>query len=385
MLGALIRKELLALSRDVHGLAAMFLMPVIFIVVMSLALKDYYTPSLSVLRYAVDQRDDGAGARAVLQQWQRGHGAAQPLPADWRERLRAGELKYVIVVEPGLSQELVALSLPTRPALQLLAEPGIDGNLLNTLRAELLSIAGELKARSAIVDAGAPSPPPTASIGALVAAERLAGQHGVRPTAVQQNVPAWLVFGMFFIVASLSNLFLQERSSGTLARLRSLGVPPATLLLSKAVPYLGVNLLQVLLMLAVGVWGMPRLGGDALSLAGIHWPALVAALLALSFAAVGLSLALAGMVRTPSQAATVGPALNVVMAAIGGIMVPTFVMPVFMQRVAALSPMNWGLEALLGVLLRGGDLASIWPQVARLLMLAVAMLALAAVLFRRRT
>ncbi len=385
MLGALIRKELLALSRDVHGLAAMFLMPVIFIVVMSLALKDYYTPSLSALRYAVDQRDDGAGARAVLQQWQRGHGAAQPLPADWRERLRAGELKYVIVVEPGLSQELVALSLPTRPALQLLAEPGIDGNLLNTLRAELLSIAGELKARSAIVDAGAPSPPPTASIGALVAAERLAGQHGVRPTAVQQNVPAWLVFGMFFIVASLSNLFLQERSSGTLARLRSLGVPPATLLLSKAVPYLGVNLLQVLLMLAVGVWGMPRLGGDALSLAGIHWPALVAALLALSFAAVGLSLALAGMVRTPSQAATVGPALNVVMAAIGGIMVPTFVMPVFMQRVAALSPMNWGLEALLGVLLRGGDLASIWPQVARLLMLAVAMLALAAVLFRRRT
>ena len=39
MLLALIRKELLALSRDLHGLAALFLMPVMFIIVMSLALK----------------------------------------------------------------------------------------------------------------------------------------------------------------------------------------------------------------------------------------------------------------------------------------------------------------------------------------------------------
>ena len=36
MLGALIRKELLALRRDMHGLAALFLMPMVFIVLMSL-------------------------------------------------------------------------------------------------------------------------------------------------------------------------------------------------------------------------------------------------------------------------------------------------------------------------------------------------------------
>ena len=38
MLLALIRKELLALVRDMHGLAALFVMPMVYIVLMSLTL-----------------------------------------------------------------------------------------------------------------------------------------------------------------------------------------------------------------------------------------------------------------------------------------------------------------------------------------------------------
>jgi len=383
MLAALIRKELLALRRDVHGLAAMFLMPAVFIVVMSLALKDYYHPPLASLAYGLQDRDGGALAAGLAQRWQDAHGAPRPLPADWSDQLRKGALKYVIVLEPGLSDELAAPSLPMRASVRLLAEPGIDGNLLAALHAELLAAAGELKARTALVDAGAPTPPPGASIGALVQAQRHAGEGATRPTAVQQNVPAWLVFGMFFVVASLSSLLIQERGTGTLARLRSLGVPRLALLLSKAVPYVGVNLLQAALMLAVGVWLMPRLGGDALSLAGVHWGALAVAVGAVSLAAVGLSLALACAVRTPAQAATVGPIVNVLMAAVGGIMVPKFVMPPVMQRLAEFSPMNWGLEALLTVLLRGGGVAAVLPDALKLLVFALLMLGLATLLFRR--
>ncbi|RYY95608.1 MAG: ABC transporter permease, partial [Comamonadaceae bacterium] len=204
-----------------------------------------------------------------------------------------------------------------------------------------------------------------------------------RPTAVQQNVPAWLVFGMFFVVASLSSLFLQERASGTLARLRSLGVSPLMLLASKALPYLGVNALQAALMLSVGVWVMPLLGSAGLSLAGIHWGALALVLLAIGLAAVSLALVLASAVRTHGQATTIGPILNVLMAAVGGIMVPKFVMPALMQRVAEWSPMNWGLEALLTVLLRGGGVAATLPEVGRLVVFALAMFVLAALWIRK--
>jgi ABC-2 type transport system permease protein len=384
MLIALVKKELIALARDVHGLAALFLMPVIFIVVMSLALKDYYKPPIAALRYAVDAQDGGAPAQMILGDWKAGHGAAQPLPADWREQLLNGRLKYVIVLQPGLSDALNADALPTAPRVRLLTEPGIDGNLFNALRAELVGATGEVKGRLEATVAGGPPPPPGASMAVLVQAERFAAS-GPRPTAVQQSVPAWLVFGMFFVVASMASLFVQERASGTLMRLQSLGVSTGMLLLSKALPYLGVNALQAALMLAVGVWLMPLLGGDALSLAGIHWAALVVALAAISLAAVSLSLALACAVRTHAQAATIGPIVNVLMAAVGGVMVPKFVMPPVMQHVAEWSPMNWGLEALLSALLRGGDLSGMLPDIGRLVVFSAVMLALAAVLFRRRT
>ena len=382
MLAALIKKELLALTRDLHGLAALFVMPMMFIIIMSLALKDVYSPPQRSLQYAVDTQDQGELARSLLDLWQRSHGTPQPLPPNWQARLRAGQLKYVLVLQTGLSEELALPSLPTQARIQLLAEPGIDANLFSSLRADLSGAAGEMKARTALANIAAPPSPPTASMQSLVRAERFASS-GPQPSAVQQNVPAWLVFGMFFVIASMSNLFVQERSTGTLARLQSLGVPLGVLLASKALPCLGVNAVQAALMLAVGVWLMPLIGGDALSLSGIHWSALLVALGSVSLAAVSMALALACAVRTHAQAAAIGPIVNVLMAAIGGIMVPKFVMPVFMQRMAELSPMNWGLEALLNVLLRNGDVASTLPHALRLGGFAAVMLAIALFLFQR--
>jgi ABC-2 type transport system permease protein len=54
-----------------------------------------------------------------------------------------------------------------------------------------------------------------------------------------------------------------------------------------------------------------------------------------------------------------------------------------MQRVAELSPMNWGLEGLLTVLLRGGGVADTLPHVGRLVAFAVVMFLLAALLIRK--
>ncbi|MFO1340316.1 MAG: ABC transporter permease [Burkholderiaceae bacterium] len=383
MIAGLVRKEWLSLWRDPHGLAALFLMPAVFIVVMSLALKDVYRPPLRELAYAVERQDDGAAARSLQALWERNHGPARPWPADATAELRDGRLKYLLRLQPGLSEELARPSLPTEARLELLAEPGIDAGLLAALTADLTGVAGEAKARLALARLG-PEPPEGASMARLVLAHRL-DAGGARPSAVQQNVPAWLVFGMFFVVASLANLFVQERASGTLARLRSLGVPTWALLLSKTLPYLLVNALQAALMLSVGVWLMPWLGGDALSLAGTDGAALLLALVAIAVAAVGLGLALAAAVRTHAQASAVGPIVNILMAAIGGIMVPAFVMPAFMQRLAAWSPMNWGLEALLQVLLRGGDAASTWPHAWPLLVFGVLMFLLAVLLTRPRS
>lgn len=383
MLMALVKKELLSLSRDVHGMAALFLMPMVFIVVMSMALKDVYSPTIKTLNYAVANQDAGKLAGVLVERWTKEAGAAQPLPDRWRDELVAGRLQYVLVIDPGFSEQASDMNGKGEAKAHLLAEPGMGQAMFEMQRMRLLSVVTQLRAEVLLaqLDLGI-------NVAAMVkqtpvAAERVS-VAGARPTAVQQNVPAWLVFGMFFVVASIAGLFVEERACGALARLRSLGARPWQLIVGKIAPYVLVNAIQALLMLAVGVWLMPVIGGEGLSLAGANWFALGTMLLAISLAAVSLALTVACLVSTHAQATTLGPVLNILMAALGGIMVPAFVMPPVMQKIAEFSPMNWGLEGLLDVLLRGGDVVRILPQAGKLGGFAVLMLSAAFLLFRRR-
>lgn len=382
MLLALMKKELLALSRDMHGMGALFIMPMVFIVVMSMALKDVYTPATKSLAYAVVNQDQGKTAGKLIERWAEEAGVAQPLPAQWQDEVRSGRLKYVLLVEPGFSKVMDDLASKGEARARLITEPGLDNSVFATNRMRLLAIAAQLRVEGLL--AKLPRKMNTSALkgDAPASAERMTA--GPRPTAVQQNVPAWLVFGMFFVVASIAGLFVEERACGALSRLRSLGAKPWQLIVSKIVPYLGVNGVQAALMLAVGVWLMPQIGGEGLSLQGIDWSALLLMLLTISLAAVSLALAVACLVSTHAQAATFGPILNVLMAALGGVMVPLFVMPPVMQKIATYSPMNWGLDGLLNVLLRNGDVASVLPQVGRLAGFSTLMLVIAFLLFRRR-
>ena len=379
---ALLRKEILALSRDPHALAALFIMPAIFIVVMSLALKDVYTPPKDRFVYSIDVREPSFAATRFVEHWENTHGPARKLDSNWQQALQRGQLSYVLVLEKDLLPAIVSQQAPQSPVVRLITEPGLAQSALRALQAELAGAVSEMRAAALAAVRGESAAVP-AAINAFIASE-VSGDKQAVPNAVQQNVPAWLAFGMFFVVTAISSLFIQEQRDGTLARLLSIGVPARKLILAKALPYLLINAIQAALMLAVGVKLMPLLGGDALSLAGIHWPALLLVLASLSVAAIGFALLVACAVRTHAQANTVGPMLNILMAALGGVMVPTIVMPTAMQQIAAWSPMNWGLEGLLSVLVRDGAIADAWPWAARLLIFGGVSLLLASVFFSRR-
>ncbi len=73
----------------------------------------------------------------------------------------------------------------------------------------------------------------------------------------------------------------------------------------------------------------------------------------LSIAAIGTSMLIAVSASTIEQATTIGGLINILLGAIGGIMVPKFFMPPVMQSLANFSPMSWGLEGFLDIFLRG--------------------------------
>jgi ABC-2 type transport system permease protein len=178
------------------------------------------------------------------------------------------------------------------------------------------------------------------------------------PTSVQQNVAAWSVFGIFFIVLPLGGAIIRERKDGTLARLRTLPVPYITLLVGKLGAYVTVCWVQFLFIVLMGKAGLPLLGTPVLSL-GADTTALIVTVTMVALAACGYGLMLGTLARTLEQATMFGAVSVVCAAALGGIMVPVYVMPPVMQTISMFSPLAWGLNALVEISVREGTLGSV--------------------------
>ena len=188
-----------------------------------------------------------------------------------------------------------------------------------------------------------------------------------RPTAAEQNVPAWALFGMFFIVVPLSGSLIKERQSGTLRRLMTMPVSPLALLVGKLSAYVLVCLTQFALMLGAGCFLLPLLGTSGLALDQRLWTVAPIALAA-ALAAAGYGIMVGTLARSYEQASMFGAVSVVIAAALGGIMIPVYVMPRYMQDISWVSPLAWGLNAFQDVFVRGGDLGAVYREITLLLL-----------------
>lgn len=372
------------MARDLHGLLVLFVMPAVFILIMSLALRDTFSPRISEhVRWQVWDADHTAESASLVAQLPPSEASVVVRGRPDVERaLARGDIQLGLLIEPGYSAALAEMENP-RAVVIVLAEPGMPPALLAAFRAEVQRAVTMQRAARLLEPVRALAQEDHRSLPTL---EQMAGSALVAMkfhretegelTAVQQSVPAWLVFAMFFVVIPLSTIFIQEKQQGTLPRLRSLQVPTATLLAGKVVPFYLVNMVQTALMLLVGRFVVPLLGGDTLWL-DVDWLALWAVATAVSLAAIGFALAIAAVARTTEQATTVGGVANIIFGALGGVMVPKLVMPVAMQQATLLSPMAWGLNGFIDVFVRGAHLGGILGSLALLLGFAALCLALA--------
>lgn len=186
------------------------------------------------------------------------------------------------------------------------------------------------------------------------------------PNATQHNIPAWTIFAMFFVVISLGGSVVREKLSGSFIRLKTLPTNYLLALVSKQITYLIITLLQVAVVFSIGIWLFPAMGLPKLNLpadiAGLFIVSLICGWCAVSFA-----ICIGVFAQTQEQSNGTGAVLVVLMAALGGLMVPAFAMPHSMQGVLKLSPMHWCLEAYYGLFLEGGKLKDILHNIIPLL------------------
>lgn len=401
ILRALMLKEWRILLRDVHALAVLFLMPALFLLLMAMAMAninlDRQPPLDLLLEMPADDADSRFFQRALAAQLQTRSFSVSAPAADGESQTTtlhnkpgAGEPLRVRLPQ-GFSQRLLEND---PPAVSLVFPARTDAASRQQLRGAVQVALAQTRLMAFLLDSGELAEDSSTAERLELVARRTAnrideqellasGDLAQRANASQHNVPAWLIFGMFFVMLPMANSFQREQANGTLLRLRCMGLGLGPLALGKLPPYFAINLIQFGLLLGIGVWALPLLGVPGLNLPGSP---LAYALLALclTLATCSLGLAIAALARSTEQALLLSGGLNIILAAIGGIMVPKGVMPESMRQLAEISPMSWALDAFLTLLVGQGGIADILPYCLRLLLFAAVASSLGLFLFHRR-
>lgn len=144
-----------------------------------------------------------------------------------------------------------------------------------------------------------------------------------------------------------------------------------TVLGSKVIVYVIVALLQVALIFSLGKFTFPFIGLPELIFPS-NFLAFIVVVVLSSLSAVSFALLVGTITTTQVQANGLGAVLVIIFAAIGGIWIPIFVMPEFMQTVAMFSPLYWCLEGFYILFLQDGDWNALLPVILFLLLFIIA-------------
>ena len=184
------------------------------------------------------------------------------------------------------------------------------------------------------------------------------------------TVPGMACLFGFFSIAIVGFAIFREHGWRTWPRLRAAGVRGPALLAGKLVVPAGLLVLQHVVLFGFGVAFLGFKVNGA-------W--LAVALLALAFAVMVLSagLAAAAALGTVQQLNAVTNLGTMLLAGLGGALVPVMELPKWVQPVAIVSPVNWAMEGYRDTILDGGGVGDVVLSLAAMAALAVILVAFA--------
>ncbi len=185
----------------------------------------------------------------------------------------------------------------------------------------------------------------------------------------------FIIYQVALIVAALG--ITRERELGTLEQLLVTPLQRIELIIGKAIPAVIVGVVNFFIMMFIVTQGfnLPMRGSFSLLL-----------FLSILFicAEVGWGLMISAFSHTQQQAVLFVFVLAMTDMAFSGYTVPVERLPQVMQWLAQLFPFQHYLVILRGVMLRGADLTTLWPQAVALVLLAMLSISVALFALRRR-
>lgn len=410
---ATIKKELLILLRDKGGLAIMFLMPMAMITIMALIqdapFKDYQEIKIPLLFVNNDTGSLGRSIEKGLIDSKIFEITKKELADnEVKQQIKSGDYEIGIVIPNNattllnnnvnsfVSKKLDAIGLSSESKEASSLEK-LNLNILfspDTKKSFKISILNSLKYSTSKIETqtlldffskelareDTTNNPTNEQLGEFVNFNEIATveteKEALQLNSVQHNVPAWTIFGIFFIVISMAGSIIKERDDGSYLRIRTMPGSYINVLAGKITAYLFITIIQAVLMLLVGIYLLPHLGLPKL-LIGTNIPAIALVVITTGLAATGYGVMVGSIFKTHQQSSTFGAVSIVILAALGGIWVPVYVMPEAVRMMSEFSPLYWSLNAFHKLFLNQGTITTVLPYAIKLVLFFMACIGVA--------
>lgn len=152
-----------------------------------------------------------------------------------------------------------------------------------------------------------------------------------------QAVAGTMVMMLLFSMAGMGNSILQEKEKGTLKRLLFSPISASQFLYGKMLSALILALVQIIILLLFSyfVFGLDL----------FHNPlGLLLMIFGTAFACTGFGTLIASLGSSQKQVESISTIVIIIMSAIGGSMIPLFLMPAFLQKLAMTSLNYWSIQ-----------------------------------------
>ncbi|WP_371397789.1 ABC transporter permease [Fretibacter rubidus] len=254
--------------------------------------------------------------------------------SDIRERVRLGQDDVGLVLAGDIAD-------PSAPAIVIVSEPSRD------IAATVLK--GQIRQRLAD-QSGQSMPAIFTDISALDSDDDLS----VADQSVTYYIGATAVLFLLFSAMQGAGLSLDERKTGITQRLLLGPIGTLSMLTGKFLFLSLIGFIQAAIICGVAAVFFDVPVTD-------HLPGLAVACLGAAALSSGLALLVASLCGSAAQMHTVSTFLVLLFSAVGGSMVPRFMMPDWLQNLGQFTPNSYVIDAVYGILARGQSMADLLP------------------------
>ncbi len=193
----------------------------------------------------------------------------------------------------------------------------------------------------------------------------------------------FMIPGMIAIILQQECILLtalavvRERETGTLEQILVTPIRPIELMIGKALPNLILAMINMLLVLAIGVFWFK------MPFEGNFWLFAALALL-FSLAGLGLGLLISSVSENQRQAQQLVIAISLIALILGGAFFPRYAMPRLIQWLGNLIPVTYFIPISRSIISKGVGIDYLWVNALVLVVYVVGILAIAARTFRQR-